>query len=492
MGKGQKVKTDEIAKCIIMFLVLCIFFYFVPYTDDDLRWGSQIGIKRLHNGFAGYGGRYLGYLIVMGLTRSVVLKVLFMSAAITAIAYLIRYITRLQIAPCVVVLLIMAAPLPLFSSTIGWVSGFSNYVTSICFTLVYIAYMAYFDRKEAKRQSAWMAALLFLLGIANTLIVEHFTVYNVLLGIFMVTVFALKYKHVFIQLAGYVAGTLAGAACMFSNSAYHKILDGNDWYRDTGDGITVQSIYYGLYKVCKYGYLDNVAMNIVIFTLFIFLVSKYRKNLGESKQRLVNCCLFIESVYIIAAVLFKRLFDGESEADREFRFAFVILALLSVFAYAVIALAFAKDYGCFKKILFFLVSIMATDVVFLAVNPVTPRVFFGSYILYAAELCVILEELCGDKKVCFEIEKFCKIGLAAGAVFYISVFSQVYKKDAERLQDIRRQAEEGKKKVVMYSIPYEQFVHNITLSRKWELKGYKKFYNLPKELKLVAEEEAEE
>lgn len=212
MRKEQKVKIGEIAKCIIMFLVLCIFFYFVPYTDDDLRWGSQIGLNRLRNGFAGYGGRYLGYLIVMGLTRSVVFKVLFMSAVITVMAYLVRYITRLQIAPSIVMLLIMVAPLSLFRSTIGWVSGFSNYVTSICFTLVYIAYIAYFDRREIKQKSVWLAVPLFLLGTINTLIVEHFTVYNVLLGIFVVTVFALKYKHVFIQFVGYMAGTLVGAS----------------------------------------------------------------------------------------------------------------------------------------------------------------------------------------------------------------------------------------------------------------------------------------
>ena len=83
------------------------------------------------------------------------------------------------------------------------------------------------------------------------------------------------------------------------------------------------------------------------------------------------------------------------------------------------------------------------------------------------------------------------MGLTVGAVFYISVFSSIYKADIERLQDIKKQAEEGKKRVVMYSIPYEQFVHNITLSRKWELRGYKKFYNLPKDLKLVAEKDTE-
>lgn len=492
MREKQKIKMDEIIKCIIMFLILCIFFYFVPYTDDDLRWGSQTGLNRFLSGFAGYGGRYLGYLIVMGLTRSVVLKVLFMSVVVTMTAYLVRYITRLKMASYIALLLIMVAPLSLFSSTIGWVSGFANYVTSICFTLVYIAYTAHFDRKEGK-EADWMAVPLFLLGIINTLLVEHFTIYNVLLGIFVVVAFALKYKRVFIPFAGYMVGTLVGAEWMFSNSAYYKVLNGKDSYRDVGDGVSVQSIYYGLYKICKYGYLDNVAMNIVILIVFILIVLKYRKNLCKLKRSLVDGCLLINFAYIIAGALFKKLFEETDVVDRKFRFAFVVITLLSVFAHVVIVMIFAKYDRCFKEILFFLLSIMIIDAPFLVVNPITPRVFFGSYILYTIEFCIIVNELCSEMRVCSEMDiiKFCKMGLTVGAVFYISVFSSIYKADIERLQDIKKQAEEGKKRVVMYSIPYEQFVHNITLSRKWELRGYKKFYNLPKDLKLVAEKDTE-
>ncbi len=493
MRKEQQTKIDEVIKCITMFLILCIFFYFVPYTDDDLRWGSQIGVNRLRNGFAGYGGRYLGYLIIMGLTRSIVLKILFMSAVIVMIVCLVRYITRLQIAPYIALLLIMVAPLSLFRSTISWVSGFANYVTSICFTLVYIAYTAYFDRKEGKQQSGWLVVPLFLLGIINTLLVEHFTIYNVLLGVFVVAAFALKYKRVFIQFAGYMIGTLVGAWWMFSNSAYYKILNGTDLYRDVGDGMSIQSIYYGLYKICQYGYLNNVVMNIAILIAFIFIVWKCRKKLSKSEQSLVNICLLINFAYIIAGVLFHNLFDGTDVFDRKFRFAFVGITLLSVFAHVAIVMILAKYDRCFKEILFFLVSIMIIDAPFLVVNPVTPRVFFGSYIFFTMEFCIMIKDICSEKGICFErdIMKFCKMGLVVGAVFYISVFLLIYKADVERLQDIRKQVAEGKKKVVMYSIPYEQFVHNITLSEKWELRGYKKFYNLPKDLKLVAEKDAE-
>ncbi|MDE6625888.1 MAG: hypothetical protein K2K56_05920, partial [Lachnospiraceae bacterium] len=169
------------------------------------------------------------------------------------------------------------------------------------------------------------------------------------------------------------------------------------------------------------------------------------------------------------------------------------MTLLSVFAYIIIAMIFAKYNRYFKEILFILISIMIIDAPFLVVNPITPRVFFGSYILYTIEFCIMMKALCYEIRTCSEMDiiKFCKMGLAVGAIFYISVFSSIYKADIERLQEIRKQVENGKKRIVMYSLPYEQFVHNITLYKQWELKGYKKFYHIPKKIKLVVKEDTE-
>ena len=105
----------------------------------------------------------------------------------------------------------------------------------------------------------------------------------------------------------------------------------------------------------------------------------------------------------------------------------------------------------------------------------------------------MLKQLCQEIKILSEknVKKVSKVGLWIGAVFYIAIFSSIYKADYERLQNIRQQVSEGKKTVVIRPIPYEQFVHEITLYKKWELKGYKKFYHLPKDLKIVVEEKSE-
>lgn len=65
--------------------------------------------------------------------------------------------------------------------------------------------------------------LLALLGFANTLIVEHLTIYNVILAIYVIVLALIKFRKIFIQYIAYFIGTIAGTALMFSNSVYRSI-----------------------------------------------------------------------------------------------------------------------------------------------------------------------------------------------------------------------------------------------------------------------------
>ncbi len=472
---------------IIMFILLCVFFYYVPYTDDDLRWGSQSGLDRLANRFAGYGGRYLGYLIVMALTRSTLFKVLFMSTVVTLMAYLVRYITTFRTAPSIVILSIMVAPLSMFSSTMGWVSGFANYVTSICFTLVYFAYIKYFEDSTERKQSFLLLIPMLLLGGINTLIVEHYTIYHVLLGVLTVIFFAVKYKCIFIQFVGYAIGAIAGAVFMFSNSAYHNVVSGEDSYRSVGLGGLLQNIASGLAKICTYGYMENIVLNITIFVTLYLIVHKYKYQLHRTCQFVAEISLFLHFGCLMACHLMPRVFEKKAGISNIVYVIPVGASLLAILSLIIIVALFAKQFICFRNILFLLISIIILNGPFLLANPVTPRVFFGTYILFAVILCILLEQLCSDIRLFSEehLCTLCKTGLVVGAVFYIGIFSLIHKADMNRLNTIKKQAEAGKESVVLYKLPYEQFVHDITVYKKWELDGYKQFYNLPGDLNLL-------
>jgi len=472
---------------MLMFILLCVFFYFIPYTDDDLRWGSQAGLDRLANGFAGYGGRYLGYLIVMVLTRFTLLKVLFMSAIVTLMAYLVRYITKLQTAPFIVILSIMVAPLPMFSSTMGWVSGFSNYVTSICFTLVYFAYIKYFEDSAEQKQSFLLLIPMLLLGGINTLIVEHYTIYHVLLGILTVVYFSVKYHCIFIHFVGYAIGAITGAVFMFSNSAYHNVVSGEDSYRSVGLGGLLYNLMTGLAKICTHGYTKHIVLNIAIIIALYLVVSKCKSKLGKTCQSIVTLSLYVHMGCVVLCHLIPLFFQEQMQNNNLLYLFPVGASVLAIFTLILIAAIFSKQSIFFRNILFLLLSIVILNGPFLLANPVSPRVFFGTYILFTIILCILLKQLCSDIQMCSEkkLGIICNIAIIIGAVFYLSIFAQIYHADVTRLNTIRQKAENGSRSAVLYKLPYEQFVHDITVYEKWELKGYKRFYDLPEDFTLL-------
>ncbi|WP_242435449.1 hypothetical protein [Enterococcus faecalis] len=82
------MKTLQKNKFIILaFLLLTIIFYFIPYAHDEWMWGSQEGLDLLKNGFQGYNGRYFGNIFALIITRSVLIKSLFMSVSSSVLEY---------------------------------------------------------------------------------------------------------------------------------------------------------------------------------------------------------------------------------------------------------------------------------------------------------------------------------------------------------------------------------------------------------------------
>ena len=77
-----------------IFIFLFVLSYYFPYSNDDWSWGSQSGLDRLYSGYKDYNGRYLGNTLAIILTRSNILKSLFMSITYFGIGYLIKRIVN--------------------------------------------------------------------------------------------------------------------------------------------------------------------------------------------------------------------------------------------------------------------------------------------------------------------------------------------------------------------------------------------------------------
>ena len=291
----------------IVFVILFFLCMLFPYTGDDWAWGSQIGLTRLSNWFDNYSGRYFGNLIVLALTRSNLLKSFTMSFCLTGIVFLLNRLTgRQKNGIFIISSVLLFMPIPLLRQAVVWTSGFANYTTSIFLTLIYIYYInSIYDEKEPKNSFA-AAIPLALLGFANTLIVEHLTLYNVILAIYVIVLILIKFRKVFVQHIAYFIGTIAGTALMFSNSIYRSISNGSDYYRTIGgaDGnIFTRAIdaYFG--TVVSEGFFNNFVLNAFLVGMCLVVWFRIKDKLSKKLKRFGLTAITVMTAFAVFSLI---------------------------------------------------------------------------------------------------------------------------------------------------------------------------------------------
>ena len=363
----------------------------------------------------------------------------------------------------------------MFSQTVGWVSGYANYVTSVTFTMIYMAWFLRFLKQKEPKKCVVQVALLALLGLANTLIVEHFTIYNVVLAavtaVYSYRKFGKRGKRIVcLQPLGYLLGCLAGAAWMFSNSAYRQVADGTDWYRQVDGDNLVKTMFKGIGRICVFGYCSWTFLHVLLFVLFLLFAFGRRNELGRGKRLAAVCCAGTEGIMALfsAAV---GLRSGRMPAKGLWSLVGTGLCILSVAALLITSIILLRVRENFGRILFLILSICLVDGPFIVVKPITPRVFFGAYVFLVLISCML-------------------VGLAAAGLclYDTCIYRQIDRADRQRLEQIRQQAEEGTKTVVLHPLEYEEYVHDISAVEKKNVRGYKSFYGLPEDLEILPDE----
>ncbi len=131
-----------------LFFALALLF---PYSGDDWAWGSSIGIERLECWFSNYNGRYAGNLLVLLLTRSKILSAAFISSSVI-LSGIICYASlknKKAVSLLFFTLILLLVSRPIFSQSLVWTSGYSNYVPSILMTFICIYLMQnIFEKKN--------------------------------------------------------------------------------------------------------------------------------------------------------------------------------------------------------------------------------------------------------------------------------------------------------------------------------------------------------
>ena len=480
--KPARHVRDKYKKYFILFILFAVMFMLIPYSDDDLRWGSSVGMQRLAKWFDGYGGRYVGYIFILLLTKFYPVKVVFQALTMTLLVYLLEQLSYERQTEYISLIFLFFMPLSIFSDAIGWTSGFANYLTSITFSLIYVRYVYRRLDGETVPTTVLCAIGFIVLGMINTLIVEHFTFYNICLAVFMVLYTLAAERRIRLPEIGYLAGVIAGSALMFSNSTYRKIANGDDFYRSVAKSYLVATVINRYKRIVNYCYLA-LPLIVVSITVIIFLLWRERR---KELNGIVGKIADIGALVICIGNPIILLIDQTREYDYAVKnTGSLVLLILVLLAIVVTVGIFSWQAGRFWQCMGAIISIVIPAIPFFIIAPMSPRCFCGSYIFWIVLFYQLLALIPKTRDKIFMnkmVQKYAKAVALAAVFFYICIYANIMRQDLKRLEYIRSEAANGATEVTVGHLSNENFVKDITLEEDFEWAGYKEFYGIDPDL----------
>ena len=449
-----------------IFIFLFVLSYYFPYSNDDWSWGSQSGLNRLYSGYKDYNGRYLGNTLAIILTRSNILKSLFMSITYFGIGYLIKRIVNKNNNGIMIfsILMLFLINKCVFRETIVNTCGFINYTFNMFLVLIFIAYIKDVFKKVNFKEKWYNLILLFILGFSSTLFMEHITTYLLALCIALCVYSYIKYKKIPKSYLIYFAGVIIGSIIMFSNGAYLHVVKGDDFYRTVTTKqsmiVTMARNYFN--KIQNNAFSLNLITNLVVSILMIILTCKFIDNNKISKWKkyfleLLNLISIFYSVFLIVGNYFDfDIVTGSSHYFVGFMTAIYCLALLLI-----ILLIFFDKKNYFDKVvgyklLFYMGSVVIVLVPLLVLTPVGHRCSLPAlifYILFASELYNLLIE---DKNG--HISKILFTLLIIVLSSYLHIYHCVYLSNNERYEIVKKQVDDGMNPIYIRSTKYDKYI----------------------------------
>ena len=469
-------------------LFLCSLF---PFSGDDWYWGSSVSNNTISSLFANYNGRYLSNFLCIALTRVPILHAPVVAVVLLGIGLCMQKLVARDDTTMFWLCFfgLFLAPAAVLAQGLVWTSGFVNYTVSGLVVLPYILVVRGV-LKDDYRPNKKLAAPLFFLGLAGSLVVETLTVANIAAA-FVVLVYTRRRHKVFdaVQLA-FLVGAFAGAVLMFSNGAYLSILQGNDSMQVNGEpyrqiapgGVAVSVLSCAANRLVPYLFLRSWPLHALIACLAVLTCIRLGRAGRMRRARgvgAVACAGVLVSVYGIWFTLCAP--DELSELLKGLNVAAGALQSAALLAWCVLLW---RD-GCKQELLVFLYAFaLAAPILF--VNQTGPRCYLPSYILLVAFTCLLAARCVPAPSRSFTALTFIAAAIAFGSL--TSSYLPVHGAAVEREQIIAQAKEDGATEISLPSLG-DSLVWNgdkVVFDKKNSLlpKSFRRYYGLNKDIEI--------
>lgn len=492
------LKTLQKNKFIILaFLLLTIIFYFIPYAHDEWMWGSQEGLDLLKNGFQGYNGRYFGNIFALIITRSVLIKSLFMSGTILLLLTVLTKFTNLSLDRKTTankkfllifgLALLILIPTKLFQQTYGWPAAFVNFVPPVISLVVFFIIVNYlFTNETANLKHPVLTGIVLSLG--TQFFSENISVYITFLAIALCIYSWKTRKMIDSFLLAFLVTSFLSLIIMLINPAYLNAANNTDGYKKIN--LSLSYFYYKtIGPMAENIFHQNRFINLCIATLTLLISKKQDKDILQSKAtQLINKgALFFISTYTVFSVFIYPYFTISYNRSQDFTALLALLYYLSIFIFILI-----QFKGNLKaKLLFLFLSIVCTAGPLFIAEPIGPRSFYITYVFWIILILQFIAyyfNLQSEKENNHEIlfiTKILKQGILVLLIFYTLMFAYTYRVEQQRKEIIDEAIANKETSVKLPLLPNgEYFWEKGTTEENW-MRRYKTFYNIPQDITIT-------
>ena len=516
MASRKNARTICFFACVLCALSFnCWMSAQIPYTHDDWNWGIAAGLRHLLA--ADINSRYAGNFLVILLTRSPALKALVMGSVFTAIPLLgtelaltctgagaggpLRSGALRLVLFLTGFLFFLLCRDALWAQTSGWVSGFSNFVMSgLLLLLFYRIVYAGLSDGAPKRASATAACFFF--GVLIQLFLENLSLYFLGFSLGSVLLCAAR-RRKSTALAAILAGTIVGAALMFSSGIYRSLWQTGaavDQYRQIvlprGAGLPamISSVAGRLWGefLPQLPTWSGLFSAVVCLLLAVYLIRE--RNLSE-KRSAAELLLCAANVILALCFLYTYLFFRHREADEiaglPGRRALLALALLYLILISFeLVLLFRTQRRIFVWILVFWFSPYLILAPLLIVNTVGPRSFYTGQL---CELMLILTLIAllwrdGPGRLQPSAAVCCALCALLLALYWVRIYAAIGSVKRERDAALAS-ARDGKSACIsLPAYPYRQYLWIPDPVNNEFLRDFRAFYGVPEDVELIFEQ----
>ncbi|MGL4849511.1 MAG: DUF6056 family protein [Clostridium sp.] len=488
----DNLKKRKLLFSIGFFGLLFALIYIFPYSGDDWAWGSSMGLDRLHIWFADYNGRYLGNLLVLALTRSLILKTVVITGVLFGLVYLTDKYTNTHkknnLIYYVGALLILALPRAMMMQSVVWTAGFSNYVPPIFLILVYLVVVNNIFKSEKLTYSKILIIPIFILGICASLFMEHVTIYSVVLAIAVIIYTFIKFKKVYAVHVSYFLGALLGAIIMFSNGAYRIIAttDSPEAYRTMAKSTNIGTTIYNAVTGAIYQQLsfNNVLINTLLTILLIVIMYKYRKrhNRFIVASNVIGFILVLYTMFTVIQALnpnWQILLKNTAPFEAGCAIVFYITLIVGT-------AIFIEEKGKKAKTLFLVLSLGVLTGPLFFVTPIGPRCFFPMYVIYMLIIGCYIDEIDISFEAGSALGKVTIVAIIGCFIYLWSVYGYIGMVSSERASSIEQGLQHNATEIVIPELPYDANCNYVWVAnpKSFWLQRFKLFYNIPESTKV--------